>query len=68
MQNIGKYLRWKVLQKVAAKRTFQPQPPKKISYKTGSKKMSYIFPKESFSYISRNGTMDFLTSTPKLFS
>ena len=39
--------------------TFRPQPSKSFPKKTRSKKIFYIFSKESFSYIFGNGTLHF---------
>ena len=39
--------------------TFWPQPSKFFPKKTCSEKISYIFSKESFSYISGNGALHF---------
>ena len=39
--------------------TFHPQPSKFFFKITRSEKVSYIFSKESFSYISENGTLHF---------
>ena len=39
--------------------TFRPQPSKSFNKKICSEKIAYIFSKESFSYISGNGTLHF---------
>ena len=36
--------------------------------RSDSEKISYVFSKENFSYISGNGTLNFLASAPKIFS
>ena len=49
--------------------TFRPQPSKFFNKKIRSEKIAYIFSKESFSYISGNGTLHFSAQkfTPRKF-
>ena len=46
--------------------TFWPTPSKFFAKKTRSEKISYIFSKESFSYISGNGTLHFSAQARKI--
>ena len=46
--------------------TFHPQPSKFFFKITRSEKVSYIFSKESFSYISENETLHFSTQALKI--